>query len=97
MELQLSVVAETTPDQKQVRLVLTGRLTTTNQHMLYPLIHRAHASEAEVIIDLTAVDHLETAALDLLRWDIEHHETTHPVRAVRFVPPATGSAPAHGD
>ena len=100
MELQLSVVFEFSADEKQVRLVASGHLTETNQQVLYPMIHRAWALPAatEVVIDLTAVEHLETAALDLLCWEVEHHQPDHLTQSVRFTlprtPPANGPPPA---
>lgn len=86
MELQLSVVVEVTSDEKQARLVASGHLTETNQHMLYPLIHRARALtlQTQVIIDLTAVQHFEPAALDLLRWEVALDQRQHLTKPVRF-------------
>jgi hypothetical protein len=102
VELQLTVVAEITPDQKQVHLMLTGRLTATNQQMLYPLIHRARnlTPTTEVIIDLTAVEDPEATTVDLLRWEIEHHETNAPCSPTRLVlpePPTDGPPGTHDD
>ena len=98
MELQLSVVFEISADEKQVRLVASGHLTETNQQVLYPMIHRAWAlsSATEVVIDLTAVEHLEAGALDLLRWEVEHHQPGHLAQPVRItlpeLPPPSGPA-----
>ncbi|WP_309124959.1 hypothetical protein [Kocuria sp.] len=103
MELQLSVRFEVTPDGHQVRLVAMGELTETNQQVLYPLLHRAWAltSATEVVIDLTAVEHLDTAALDLLCWEVEHHQPDHLTQPVCFTlpqtPPANGPPPAPGN
>ncbi len=101
MKLELSVRFDVTPDEQQVRLVVTGRLTESNQQLLYPSIHRAYtlATATEVVIDLSAVEHLETAALDLLRWEVEHYQPIHLTQPVRFAlpdpPPDSGlpSAP----
>jgi len=99
VELQLSVVFEVTADEKQVRLVATGHLTETNQQVLYPMIHRAWGltSATEVVIDLTAVEHLEGGALDLLCWEVEHHQPGHltqPVHLVLPVPPPANEPPS---
>lgn len=102
MELELSVRFDVTLDEQQVRLVVTGRLTESNQQMLYPSIHRAYtlATATEVVIDLSAAEHLETAALDLLCWEVEHYQPIHLTHPVRFVlpepPPASGPPSAPG-
>jgi hypothetical protein len=75
-----------------VHLITAGSLTETNQQVLYPLIHRLRAltPDTEVLVDLTALDHLEDAALDLLCWEVEHEDTTcspHPVRFALAEPP----------
>jgi hypothetical protein len=92
VDLQLSVLVRVDPDHRRVRLVTTGCLTETNQQVLYPLIHRLRTltPDTEVLIDLTAVDHLEDTALDLLCWEVEHEDTTcstHPVRFALTEPP----------
>ncbi|GAA1757557.1 DUF4383 domain-containing protein [Kocuria aegyptia] len=98
MDLQLCVHVRVDPDHRRVRLITTGRLTETNQQVLYPLIHqaRALASDTEVVIDLTSVDRLEGAALDLLCWEVEHDGTGSPTRPVRLAlaePLSTGRFP----
>jgi ABC-type transporter Mla MlaB component len=103
VELQLSVVFEVTADEKQVRLVTTGHLTVTNQQVLYPMIHRARAltSTTEVIVDLSAIEHFEAGALDLLSWEIDHNGPNHPAQTVRFIlpesPPVSGPPSEAGD
>lgn len=103
MELQLSVSVKLTTDEKHVRLVTSGHLTETNQHMLYPLIHRARTltSQTQVVVDLTAVTHFEAAALDLLRWEVALDRPQHPTKPVQFVllesPPPSGSSSAPED
>jgi len=102
VDLQLSVLVRIDPEQRCVRLVTTGHLTETNQRALYPLIRRARAltADTEVVVDLTAIHHLEDAALDLLCWEIEHDDTGCPDRPVRLAltrPSAAGrpsSSPA---
>jgi anti-anti-sigma regulatory factor len=86
MELQLSVSIEVTADEKQARLVTSGRLTETNQHILYPLIHRARTltPQTQVVVDLTAVTHFDAAALDLLRWEVALDQSQHPTKPVQF-------------
>lgn len=61
-----------------MHLITAGCLTETNQQILYPLIHRFRTltPNTEVLVDLTAVDHLEDSALDLLCWEAEHEDTT---------------------
>jgi len=48
--------------------VVTGRLTETNQQVLYRLIRRPRdlTPATEVIVELSAVGHFEAAALNLL-------------------------------
>lgn len=98
MELQLSVFIEVTLDEKQARLVISGHLTETNQHLLYSLIHRARtpASRTQVITDLTALTHFEPAALDLLRWEMELDQPGNLIQPVRFAlldPPPASNPP----
>ena len=94
MHLPLSVHVRIDPNHRRVHLVTTGHLTETNQQTLYPLIRHARTltPATEVVIDLTSVNHLEGAALDLLRWEIEHDEQEHPVLPVRVA--LTESPPA---
>ncbi|MGQ1838632.1 hypothetical protein ACT4S2_09255 [Kocuria turfanensis] len=100
MELQLSVSVEVTADEEHARLVTSGHLTETNQHILYPLIHRARTptSQTQVIVDLTAVTYFDAAALDLLRWEVALDQTQHPTKAVQYAlpesPPTSGSSSA---
>ncbi|MEX5303986.1 hypothetical protein [Kocuria sabuli] len=100
MELQLSVFVEVTLDEKLARLVISGHLTETNQHLLHSLIHRTRtpASRTQVIIDLTALTHFEPAALDLLRWETELDQPGHltpPVRLTLLDPPPASNSPGH--
>lgn len=96
MKLELSVRFEATLDEHRVRLVVTGRVTESNQQMLYSSIHRAYtlAAATEVVVDLSAVEHLESAALDLLCWEAEHYQPIHLTHPVSFVlpepPPGSG-------
>lgn len=97
MELQLSVLVKVTPDERHVRLVTAGHLTETNQQMLYPLIHRARTltADTEVVVDLTAVQRFEAAALDLLCWEVGCEEATGSIGPVRLALPIPlpGSGP----
>ncbi|GGG72450.1 hypothetical protein GCM10011374_41490 [Kocuria dechangensis] len=98
MDLPLSVLVRIAPDHSRVRLLTTGCLTETNQRTLYPLIRRMRSltADTEVVIDLTGIDHLEGAALDLLCWEVEHDQLeahTQPVRVVLTQPPPAGRWP----
>jgi anti-anti-sigma regulatory factor len=95
VDLELSVLVRIDLDHRRVRLVATGRLTETNQRVLYPLIHHARTltSDTEVVIDLTSLESAESAALDLLCWEVAHEETGQPTGPVQFVltePPPAG-------
>jgi hypothetical protein len=57
---------------------------------------RSLTADTEVVIDLTGIDHLEGAALDLLCWEVEHDQIeahTQPVRVVLTEPPPSGRLP----
>jgi hypothetical protein len=103
VELQLSVIVEVAPDEKLVRLMTTRHLTATNQQVLSSMIHRARAltSSTEVIVDLSAVEHLEAGSLDLLYGQIDHDEPHRPAQPVCFIlpepSPAGGPPSAAGD
>ena len=77
MDHKLSVLVQVDLDGAYVRLVVTGCLTEANQHVLHPLIHRARMliPPVTVSIDLTAAVHIGAAAVDLLRWAVDHDET----------------------
>jgi ABC-type transporter Mla MlaB component len=77
MDHTLSVVVQVDPDARFVHLLVTGSLTERNHRALCPLIHRARGltPDATVDVDLSAAHRVESAALDLLRWSVEHdHE-----------------------
>ena len=76
MDHKLSVVVQIDLDGRYVRLVVTGCVTETNQHALYPLIRKSRTMipSATVTIDLTAAEHVEPGAVDLLRWAAAHDD-----------------------
>lgn len=74
MDHKLSVLVQIDLHGAYVRLVVTGCVTETNQHVLHPLVARARTliPPVAVAVDLTGADHVEADAVDLLRWALEH-------------------------
>lgn len=97
MRHKLSVLVQVDLDGKHVRLVVTGCLTEVNHRALCPLLRRARTlvPGVEVLVDVTAAHHVETAAVDLLRWAAEHDDDVAGTAPVDFVLPA--ELPSHGD
>ncbi|GAB2605824.1 hypothetical protein GCM10009696_09080 [Kocuria himachalensis] len=89
MELQLHVRTENDPAGSRARLVVTGQLTEFNYQMLYQVICRARALTpgTQTLVDLTGAEPVETAAVDLLAWEIDHHDPDGPLSPVGFVVP----------
>ena len=89
MDPKLSVLVQIDLDGAYVRLVVTGCLTEANQHVLYPLVRRARTliPPVTVHVDLTAAAHVEPAAVDLLRWGIDHDETLDGASPVELLVP----------
>jgi hypothetical protein len=89
MDHKLSVLVQIDLDGAYVRLAVTGCLTETNQHALQPLIRRARTliPPVTVSIDLTCADHIEAAAVDLLRWAVDHDDTLYGASPVQVVVP----------
>ncbi|MFI7494747.1 hypothetical protein ACH9D2_08505 [Kocuria sp. M4R2S49] len=77
MDHRLSVLVQVDLGGAYVRLAVTGCLTEANQHVLYPLVRRARTliPPVTVSVDLTAADHVEAIAVDLLRWAVDHDGT----------------------
>jgi hypothetical protein len=96
MDHKLSVLVQIDLDGAYVRLAVTGCLTEANQHVLYPLVRRAQAliPPATVHVDLTAAAQLEPAAVDLVRWGIDHDEPINGVGPVQLLLPR-GRPPVH--
>lgn len=96
MDHKLSVLVQIDLDGAYVRLAVTGCLTEANQHVLYPLIHRARTliPPVTVSVELTAAAHVEAAAVDLLRWAIDHDETPDGASPVELLVP--NGLPSHG-
>jgi len=89
MDHKLSVLVQIDLDGAYVRLAVTGCLTEANQHALHPLIRRARMLIPPVTlsIDLTCATHIEAAAVDLLRWAIDHDDTLHGASPVDILVP----------
>lgn len=87
---KLSVLVQMDLDNRSVRLVVTGCVTEANQHVLYPLVHRARTliPPVTVSVDLTAAGHVEAIAVDLLRWTIDHDEPVPGAGPVQILAPA---------
>lgn len=86
---KLSVLVQVDVDGRSVSLVITGCVTEANQHALYPVIRRARTlvPPVTVSIDLTAADHVEAIAVDLLRWATDHDEPAPGLSPVRILAP----------
>ncbi|KUG62106.1 MULTISPECIES: hypothetical protein [Kocuria] len=89
MDHKLSVLVQVDLGGASVRLVVTGCLTETNQHALYPLVRRARTliPPVTVSVDLTAAGHVEAIAVDLLRWAVEHDRSPDGVSPVELLVP----------
>ena len=103
MDLQLSVLTDIDSDTQRVRLSVTGTLTEDNHQLLLRVLQQTQALTAglEVLVDLTGTTSWEASALDLLLWEIDHHDPDEPLLPVWCVVPAppacssgTGTAPA---
>lgn len=90
MDLQLSVITDTDPDTQRVRLAVTGTLTEDNHQLLLRVLQQTQARTAglEVLVDLTGTTAWEASAVDLLLWEIDHHDPDQPLSPVGFVVPA---------
>ena len=90
MDHKLSVLVQVDLDGAYLRLVVTGCLTEANQHALPPLIRRARTllPPVTVSIDLTAAEHVEAIAVDLLRWTVDHDEAMDGGSPVEVLVPA---------
>ena len=86
MNPQFYVLMPLEPAGIGVRLVVTGQLTSTNQHLLAPLIRRTRTAQRRgtVTVDLTGA-RTEEAAVDLLRWDVEYDESPDGLATVQFL------------
>ncbi|GAB2598663.1 hypothetical protein GCM10009696_00080 [Kocuria himachalensis] len=95
MDHKISVLVQIDLDGAYVRLAVTGCLTEANQHVLYPLIRRARRliPPVTVSVDLSAAGHVEATAVDLLRWAIDHDETSDGASPVELLVP--NGLPAH--
>ncbi|MFE7628870.1 hypothetical protein [Kocuria sp. NPDC057446] len=87
MDHKLSVLVQIDLDGRYVRLLVTGCVTEANQHVLYPLVHRARTliPPVKVTLDLTCAQHVEAPAVDLLRWALDQDDrdsNTSPVEVL---------------
>lgn len=91
-----SVLVQVDLDGRHIRLVVSGCVTELNHRALCPLVRRARtlAPDIAVVVDLTAAQHVEPVAVDLLRWAAEHEDAVRGAPAVDFVLPA--ELPGHG-
>ncbi|MGQ1797368.1 hypothetical protein ACT4S5_09555 [Kocuria oceani] len=90
MDLQLSVLTGIDPDTRQVKLTVTGTLTEDNHRLLLRVLEQARARTAglEELVDLTGTTSWEASAVDLLLWEIDHHDPDGALFSVGFVVPA---------
>jgi hypothetical protein len=89
VHLELSVFVDIDGHGHNVRLVLTGHLSETNQQGLYLLIRngRRLTPGTRVIVDLTGLHAADPHAVDLLRWEADHDPTCGgPVRVLNHRP-----------
>lgn len=99
MDHKHSVLIQIDLDGRYVRLQVAGCLTEANQHVLYSVVHRAHAvvPSGDISVDLTAACHVEAAAVDLLRWELNHDRECSNIGPVQVLVPANlpDHAPDH--
>lgn len=78
MKHTMSVLVQVDLDGTHVRISVSGCVTEANQHVLHPLVRRARALTAavHVQVDLASVEHLEPAAVTLLRAAVDHDGTS---------------------
>lgn len=95
MDHKLGVLVQVDAHGTQVRLLVTGWVTEANQHGLHPVVAAARRlmPRVAVTVDLTVAEHVEAAAVDLLRWAIEAGEAGSDTGPVQVLPPI--EAPAH--
>lgn len=73
MDHHAAVLVQVDHLSASVRLVVSGCLTERNQQAVRPLVLRARTliPPPTVTVDLTGADHVEAAAVDLLRWTLD--------------------------
>lgn len=91
-----SVLVRVDLHSRHVRLVVTGCVTELNHRALCPLVRRARTlvPGIAVVVDLAAAQHVEPAAVELLRWSAEHEDAVRGTPAVEFLLPP--EFPGHG-
>lgn len=89
MEPKIAVVVQVDLDGRQVRIVVTGVVTGINQRGLCPVIGRARrlVPGIRVVVDLSAAESVEPAAVDLLRWSAEHETPGAGAQKIEFLLP----------
>jgi hypothetical protein len=95
MDHKLGVLVQVDAHGAQVRLLVTGCVTEANQHGLHPVVAAAREliPLVAVIVDLTVAEHVEAAAVDLLRWAIEAGEAGSGTGPVEVLPPVEAPTP----
>lgn len=73
MDHHAAVLVQVDHLSASVRLVVSGCLTERNQQAVRPLVVRARTliPPATVTVDLTGAEHVEAAAVDVLRWTLD--------------------------
>lgn len=101
MDHHAAVLVQVDHLSASVRLVVSGCLTERNQQAVRPLVVRARTliPPATVTVDLTGADHVEAAAVDLLRWTFDEDAMLERNGLVELlVPdPLPGHRPARSD
>lgn len=77
MDHDPSAIVHTDPGRGYMSLLVTGCLTEASLQALYPLIREARmlAPPVSLTVNLTAAEHVDQAAVDLLRWTLKHDAT----------------------
>lgn len=91
MQHKISVLVQIDLHSAYIRLVVTGCLTVDSQQALCPLIRRARTliPPVAVTVDLTGATHLEAAAVDRLRGDLNQEKALDGTGPVHLVVPDT--------
>jgi len=89
MKHTMSVLVQVDLDGTYIRILVTGCLTEANQHVLHPVITRTRTltPAVHVEVDLTSLQHLQPAAVTLLRAAIDPEESLPGLGAVSVTAP----------
>lgn len=90
MKHTLSVLVQIDLDGTYIHILVTGCLTVANQHALHPVIARAQTliPAVHVKVDLDSLEHLEPAAVTLLRAALHHDHTATGLETVNITVPS---------